>query len=153
MDGITRLGGSLVLRGNGDIAQSSKSTVNVGASLVLDNSLATTGIDRIGNLAQITLAGGQLVHIGHADAGHQRDDRQADHPTSHRAATGGGSSVVRSVHNGGNLTLNFADFGLDWTGRGRRGAFRGRGSGSRLRQPTRSILRRRHSDADLSTAP
>ncbi len=105
-DGITRLGGSLIIRGDGDIAQSSSVTVNVGASLVLDNSLglALDAAGRIGNSAGITLAGGELVHIGHATL---PVIELVGSITVNAASTtaGGGTSLIRSIWNGANVEL------------------------------------------------
>jgi len=64
-DGITRLGGSLILRGAGSIVQSSAITITVGGSLILDNS-GTVVTDRVSNSAPISLAGGELRQIGNA---------------------------------------------------------------------------------------
>ncbi len=105
VDGISRLGGSLVLRGNGDIAQSSGITVNTGGSLVLDNFTDFTGvIDRIGNAVGITLAGGELVHIGSSTTAVVE---QVGSITINAASTtaGGNSSLIRSIHNGFNVEL------------------------------------------------
>ena len=106
VDGVTRYGGSLILRGDGDIAQSTGITVNAGASLVLDNSLglASDAAGRIGNV-DVALAGGNLVHIGHSTLAVTESilSLTINAPAD---TGGGGSSMIRSVHSGGNLTLS-----------------------------------------------
>lgn len=104
-DGITHLGGSLVLRGIADIAQSSSVTVNPGASLVLDNSagLAADALGRVGNV-NLTLAGGKLVHIGHSSLAVDETILTLT-MNSAVSAAGAGISEIRSVWRGADLNL------------------------------------------------
>ncbi|MGD9748656.1 MAG: autotransporter-associated beta strand repeat-containing protein, partial [Verrucomicrobiales bacterium] len=100
--------GILALSGaDGALAASTAVTVNPGATLLLDNSSAVNPAvgGRIADTANVTLTGGTLVQQGHASTA----VNEVIHSLTINAAAnnlGGGSSVIRSVHNGGDLTLS-----------------------------------------------
>lgn len=59
--------GSIILRDGGTAINSSQFTVNVGASLILDNDFGANLADRIGDVS-LTLSGGTLTFIGQSGA-------------------------------------------------------------------------------------
>jgi len=62
---VTVNAGQIIIRGNGTMLNVGTFNVNAGASLIIDNS-GTNLINRIGDLATITLSAGDLVFIGAA---------------------------------------------------------------------------------------
>lgn len=97
------LGGKLSVQGTGDIAQSASITVGVGSVLILDDSGAT-GVNRIGDSVPLTLAGGELSHIGNMT------NPAAEHVGSINVIvptvdSRGDMSVIRSVWNGAPVQL------------------------------------------------